>query len=566
MKKSAKKSAIASVIVAVFAIMASVLVDGISPNAAKSGTKAEFYCEQKGKHPETRVQETMAEINIIIRDLGINQRWQEYRTKGDHTLVDNFYQLDKDSRIIIPMPTDDDMKNKSHEQLVNQLKEILNPQLREAIKNGKKNVVEIHLIQNINSSRYFNFDDRQKMVDDFGAAVYEAIDDSVEIFKEREIDPSVQFDLGSNGTKMFAHNVNKLNEILPYTNRVTFVDGRASVSSTNQAIRIIGDRKFRIINTHKDHLAPTDSIGNKDAVLNDVLPDFPNLTYLYIKASNSENFSDHIASLTDRIDGYVIDNQDIILIGQADATKPPLHTEDFVVALRNTWFKYAKIEGNTRYYSYPTISIDPEPKVMSQLEKIGSVNLNKWHELCSQSQNVRVIGIPFNSHFAKTMVVPDYDMKKLVGGPDTHGISGLVSITEMSLIKIRSDLAEGKSNSMPISSLNRFWFTPGENLYQENEGVVIIEQSPVTLLTEEQFLSHKGELVGTKKADSLAQEFVENFTALYPEIASQRPIYAELENLFRFVALSKIMKFKNTLTDRAAWRSHGRFRPGLFAR
>ncbi len=93
--------------------------------------------------------------------------------------------------------------------------------------------------------------------------------------------------------------------------------------------------------------------------------------------------------------------------------------------------------------------------------------------------------------------------------------------------------------------MNRFWFYPGKNEYTEDTGIVIINQCPVILLTEEEHLCEGGGAVGKGHPNPLAQEFTETFSALYPEIANQRPIYTEMENLFRFVALARIIKFKS---------------------
>ena len=52
--------------------------------------------------------------------------------------------------------------------------------------------------------------------------------------------------------------------------------------------------------------------------------------------------------------------------------------------------------------------------------------------------------------------------------------------------------------------LNRFWFSPGENSFLEDEGMVYITNSEVILLTEEEHLTKKGEVVGTEKPNPLA--------------------------------------------------------------
>ncbi|MCJ7645575.1 hypothetical protein MUO65_01510 [bacterium] len=50
-----------------------------------------------------------------------------------------------------------------------------------------------------------------------------------------------------------------------------------------------------------------------------------------------------------RIEGYILDepNNDLILFGEVDTKSPPLHTENLIIALRNTWLKYAELKGNT---------------------------------------------------------------------------------------------------------------------------------------------------------------------------------------------------------------------------
>jgi hypothetical protein len=79
--------------------------------------------------------------------------------------------------------------------------------------------------------------------------------------------------------------------------------------------------------------------------------------------------------------------------------------------------------------------------------------------------------------------------------------------------------------------------------------VVLLEQCPVVLLTEAEHLNKRGERRGMGKPDPMAKKLTEGFTASYGEIAQQRPIYLELENLFRFVALAKIFKLKKIQED-----------------
>lgn len=263
-----------------------------------------------------------------------------------------------------------------------------------------------------------------------------------------------------------------------------------------------------------------------------------------------------------RIIGYVVDevSHDLILVGQVDESSPPLYLEDFIIALKNTWMKYTELKGNTYYYSDPGCSINPDPAVIHKLQITGQRVLSnssqsdiesviqQWHQTCRSPQNVRVLGIPFDTRFAWIMVKADYDMKRLVDGTDNLDIAGFTSLTDMTLEKAKSDIVQGRATSIPVSSMSRFWFYPGEHRYLEDKGVIILGQCPVILLTEEQYSAKRDRIVGRGHPDPLAQEFVEDFTAHYAEVAKRRPIYTELENLFRFVALTRIIKWKGALS------------------
>lgn len=264
-----------------------------------------------------------------------------------------------------------------------------------------------------------------------------------------------------------------------------------------------------------------------------------------------------------RVLGYIIDekNNDIVLIGRIDDTSPLLYLEDFVIALRNTWLVYAPLEGNTRYYSPPSCSIDPEPKVLGELQQTAEQifktsnpedvqrGLNEWNNACRQPQKVRVMGIPFDSRFGKIMVEADYYMKRLVDGSVSLDIDGFTSLTDMTLDIVKEDIYNNRQSSIPLQSMNRFWFCPGKNSYVEDKGVSLIKECQVQLLTEEEHLSKKGEVKGRGKPDPLAHKFAVNFTEKYDEIAKKRPIYQELEGQFRFVSLVKLMKQKDALSE-----------------
>lgn len=259
-----------------------------------------------------------------------------------------------------------------------------------------------------------------------------------------------------------------------------------------------------------------------------------------------------------KIEGYVLDDasNDLILFGQADPRLPSLYTEDFVIALRNACLKYSELRGNTYYYSNPGCSIDPDPNVMRQLENLAkkipsnsssgeiTKKMEQWGRICEKPQTVRVFGIPFTTHFAKIMVDADYYMKRLVDGSVSLEIDGFTSLVDMTLNKAKKDILDNQPISIPASSMNRFWFYPGGNEYKYGRGIVRIDKCPVILLTEAQYLSKNNKILGKGKSNALAQQFAEDFSILYSKIAREKPIYSELEGLFRLVALAKIIKYK----------------------
>ena len=255
------------------------------------------------------------------------------------------------------------------------------------------------------------------------------------------------------------------------------------------------------------------------------------------------------------LDGYLTDprDHDVILLGRSDPDRPPLHVEDFAVALRSAWGKYDERRGTIIYTSDPGCSIDPDPAVIRELEGLagrifasGSDDgLEAWNRVCRKPQTVRVMGVPFDTRFAKVMVEADYDMKSQVDGRDPLELPGFASLADMTLKHARRQVIAGRADSLALSTMNRFWFYPGESRFEEHQGVVLIRQLPVTLLSHQTYVNAAGEIADAASSrDPLAELFAANFTRLFDQIAEVRPIYQELEGLFRFVAVARLLELK----------------------
>lgn len=251
--------------------------------------------------------------------------------------------------------------------------------------------------------------------------------------------------------------------------------------------------------------------------------------------------------------GYLVDesNRDVVLFGEVNPDLPALHLDDLVVALRNAHLLYAQTRGRTRYYSPPGCSIDPNPQTMRDLRTIPDVDLgddgqvkaylDKWNEIGRRPQKVRVMGVPFDSRFAKVMVDADYYMKRLVNGSVTLDIEGFASLSDLSVEEARKAYASGKTRGLRGYTMNRFWFSPGEATYADQDGAIVLKSCSVQLLTEEEYLTEHG-IAGKGRPNPLAKRFSTSFSKHYSDIAAKRPVYTELEGLFRLAGIARIIR------------------------
>ena len=256
-------------------------------------------------------------------------------------------------------------------------------------------------------------------------------------------------------------------------------------------------------------------------------------------------------------DGFVMDreNGDVIIYGRVDENALPLHTQDFVVAMRNASMKYARFEDNTYYYHNPGCSIDPNPGVIAKLQdlsqRINAVTtvagkdsaLQAWHDICGQPQTVKVFGVPFESRFASIMVEADYLLKSITDGSYTLDVPGFTGLLPAIRGQMEEDVKAGKSISVGIAAMNRFWFYPGDYDFLYNSDMAGISSCPVELLTEAQYVnSSHDQLVGSGNADPAAAEYTQSFTQHWQELAAIEPLFAELEGLYRLTALAKLIE------------------------
>lgn len=251
-----------------------------------------------------------------------------------------------------------------------------------------------------------------------------------------------------------------------------------------------------------------------------------------------------------QIDGFVVDTKthDVILFGRA-GKGTPLFLDDFVTALRSVMIDNAP----------PGCSIDPTETTLLKIRQfnqafsiITSVTtanavLEEFKQIGAEAQKVRVMTVPHNSHFAQVMVTADYYTKRISNGTAVTDLKGFKSLAALATEQLHQDVAAGKHPQLTM--YNRFWFTPGAVQFSPGDGIVRLTQCEIKLLTEQEFLNPQGKLVGSGNEQPMAQEFVQEFTKRYDEIAAAAPMFADLKSLFRMVAIAKGMQYDNTLSN-----------------
>lgn len=248
----------------------------------------------------------------------------------------------------------------------------------------------------------------------------------------------------------------------------------------------------------------------------------------------------------ERLDGFIEDpaNNDIVLFGLPGPNT--LKLDDFVVALRNVWLLYAKQEGNLITYAPPACSIDPDPRTFAELDRVSGLHAGatdlpeKWEPICRRPQEVKLFGMP-DSAFAETCVHADYRMKSWVNG--TMSSEGFKGSGDLAIDSVRRQISEGRKQiTVPAGGINRYWFHAGDTRYQQREGATWVSRLPVTLLTEQQFLSRGQKIHGSGQVNIIAEAVADCFTQQFDNIKRNHPEFLRLEQLYRHVAIAKLLR------------------------
>lgn len=157
--------------------------------------------------------------------------------------------------------------------------------------------------------------------------------------------------------------------------------------------------------------------------------------------------------------------------------------------------------------------------------------------------DIRVFGVPPQTHFAQVLVEADYRMKRIAIGIEPPPIK---MVTFLSALE-----------SPQEATLQRWWFTPeyeGIRVSDDRLAMELIGQG-VKLQAEDIRIAADGSLAAAgEKPGKASQLFCTAFTKKYPEIAAASPVYAQLRNMMDLAVVAAFCR-RNDLYAVADWRA-----------
>jgi hypothetical protein len=214
---------------------------------------------------------------------------------------------------------------------------------------------------------------------------------------------------------------------------------------------------------------------------------------------------------------------------------PPIHLEDFLVALRHV--------NDARSGYGISVSIDPTEeglqrvnRLMRQLDSrnFGTETARALEE-AGGPQQITLTGVPKESRFAQVLVSADYKMKRLAMGfePAPEYLPSILAMAQ-------------SKNRMLRTSSPRFWM---ETFYQ-----------PVSVSSDKNVWKLNGQAIRTKTAEEdsaggdvqpskLAKSWADAMTENFEPLCNVQPVFRELRNLFDVSVIAAIIA-REKLLDR----------------
>jgi hypothetical protein len=232
------------------------------------------------------------------------------------------------------------------------------------------------------------------------------------------------------------------------------------------------------------------------------------------------------------------ERNDIVLAGPAEAWvvredasvvgaksgRPVMKLDDLVVALRSV--EPARTEGIS-------CSIEPTAEGRQRLQNLlKRVNLRPGQNPASIEpamreafgpQLIKLSGVPETSHYARTMVAADYQMKRLAMALEASPVPGLPSYLEMS-----------KAQRHSAQSNPRWWMACNYDALSHTEDKLAwrISGQGIKTLTETDLIAASGQATRGTQIDKMASKWAEAMTQRFDDLAKNQAVFGELRNCF----------------------------------
>jgi hypothetical protein len=236
--------------------------------------------------------------------------------------------------------------------------------------------------------------------------------------------------------------------------------------------------------------------------------------------------------------------EDGIVAGE-ESGEPLLQLDDFAVAWRNA------VGSNPP----PSVSLEHRDESIQRIQEFIRATpqpktaaaradyLRRMQEAWGP-QDADTGGVPTNTRFNKVMLDADWEMKRISLGLSDPGVEKFPTYVDLAFEDWRRRLrAEGLNARRPEGG-SRFWFFPAykEFAHSEKRDAVEIPGEPVELLTETHFQNIAQGRQIAQEPSAAAKEFVEAFTKHFTAVARKNPLFAELHNLFDWVAVTRLIR------------------------
>ena len=265
---------------------------------------------------------------------------------------------------------------------------------------------------------------------------------------------------------------------------------------------------------------------------------------------------------------------DVVLAGEAEgwcddglgravgltSGRPVLRLDDLQTALAAYLGDGNGVEGNGVAGGFVGCTIDPTVEGLERMKRLRAeiprtirdaeqgpfaAELDRRTREALGQANVRVFGVPAETHLAAVLVEADYRMKRIAVG------------VEPSPVRLASYV--DRATGAPASALQRYWFVPDYGRLQtdaKRESLELLGRG-LRLQTEDVALvspasGAAGKLQTGPSRDPAATSFCADFTKRFDEIAVRSPAFAELRTMVDLLVAAAFLR-QNDWPSRAGW-------------